>query len=91
MAAKKRNYTGYQKKVIKRFYENRDQIETQRLQEIVTEIYLAGSGKKADRLWERAAALLERAEGLHKADVERILEARDVEGLAELAGARFGG
>jgi hypothetical protein len=91
MAAKKRQYSSYQKKVIKRFYENREQIETQRLQEIVTEIYLAGGGKKADRLWERAAALLERAEGLAPAEVERILTQRDVEGLARLATNRFDG
>ncbi len=89
MAAKKRDYTGYQKKVIKRFYENREQIETQRLQEIVTEIYLAGGGKKADRLWERAAALLERAEGLQAAEVTKILADRDVEGLARIATQKF--
>ena len=89
MAAKKRDYTGYQKKVIKRFYENREQIETQRLQEIVTEIYLAGGGKKADRLWERAAALLERAEGLQAAEVTKILAERDVEGLARIATQKF--
>lgn len=89
MAAKKRQYSSYQKKLIKRFYDNREQIETQRLQEIVTEIYLAGSGKKADRLWERAAAILERAEGLAPAEVERIITKRDVEGLARLATTRF--
>ena len=89
MAAKKRQYSSYQKKLIKRFYDNREQIETQRLQEIVTEVYLAGSGKKADRLWERAAAILERAEGLAPAEVERILTQRDVEGLARLATTRF--
>lgn len=90
MAAKKRSYSRYQKKVIQRFYENREQIETQRLQEIVTEIYLAGTGKKADRLWERAAQLLERAEGVDAGEVARILAARDVEGLARLATERFG-
>jgi len=90
MAAKKRNYTGYQKKLIKRFYDNREQIETQRLQEIVTEIYLASTARKADRLWERAEAILVRAEGLDAADVARILAERDVEGLARLATEKFG-
>ena len=87
MAAKKRQYSRYQRKVIQRYYENREQIDTQRLQEIVTEIYLAGSGKKADRLWERAADILGRAEGLDGAEVARVLADRDVEGLAQLAGA----
>ena len=87
MAAKKRQYSRYQRKVIQRYYENREQIDTQRLQEIVTEIYLAGSGKKADRLWERAADILGRADGLDGAEVTRVLGDRDVEGLAKLAGA----
>jgi len=89
MAGKKRHYTGYQKKLIKRFYDNRESIETQRLQEIVTAIYLAGTGSKADRLWERAAGILGRAEGLDPATIERILAARDVEGLARLATEKF--
>ena len=32
MAGKKREYSAYQKKLIKRYYENRDAIDTQRLQ-----------------------------------------------------------
>ena len=58
MAGKKREYSAYQKKLIKRYYENRDAIDTQRLQEIVTEIYLAQGGKKAERLWELADTVL---------------------------------
>ena len=90
MAAKKREYTGYQKKLIKRFYDNRESIETQRLQEIVTEIYLAGAGKKADRLWERAGVILERVEGLAAGEAARIMAERDVEGLARIATTKFG-
>ena len=90
MAGKKREYSAYQKKLIKRYYENRDAIDTQRLQELVTEIYLAQGGKKAERLWERAAGLLERADGIDKALAAAIVANRDVEALAEIAGSKFG-
>jgi len=40
----------YQEKLIKNYYENRDAIALQRVQEIVTEIYLA-TGKKRQRQW----------------------------------------
>jgi hypothetical protein len=88
MAAKKRDYSPFQKKVIQRFYENRDDIEAQRLQELVTDIFLAGTSKKADRLWERAQGLLERAEGLDAGVIEAVIANRDVEALAQIAGAR---
>jgi hypothetical protein len=84
-----RDHTPHQRKLIRNFYRNRDAIETQRLQEIVTEIYLARSAPAQDRLWERAAAILERAEGVDRAEAARVVAARDVEGLAALAGTRF--
>jgi hypothetical protein len=85
-----KDYSPHQQRIIRNYYRNREAIETQRLQELVTEIYLAGAGRKADRLWERVAALLERAEGLDAEIAGRIVSGRDVEALAELAGSRFG-
>ncbi|MDA1194679.1 MAG: hypothetical protein O2894_05800 [Planctomycetota bacterium] len=90
MAAKKREYTTYQRKVIQRFYDNRDAIEAQRLQELVTEIFLAGGAKKAERLWERAAGLLERVEGLDAEVAAAVVANRDVEALAKIAGSQSG-
>jgi hypothetical protein len=90
MAGRKREHSAYQKKVIRRFYENREAIETQRLQELVTEIYLAAGGRKAERLWARAAELLERTPGLEPGEGARIARERDLEALARVAGARFG-
>jgi hypothetical protein len=86
----KRDYSNYQKKVIGAFYRNRDDIETQRLQEIVTEVYLATTPTKQARLWERAAAILERTPDLKPAEVARIVETRALEALAKIAGTRFG-
>ena len=78
-----REYSRYQEKVIKRYYEHRDTIMAQKLGEIVTELYLA-EGKKRDRLWERAEKTLEKLRE-KDARVRTILEKRDVEGLARLA------
>ena len=38
-------FSDYQRKVIKRYYDNREQVDEQRLAELVTSLYLA-EGKK---------------------------------------------
>lgn len=45
-----KNYSAYQQKIIKRFYQNRDAIALQRAQELVTELYLS-EGKKREKVW----------------------------------------
>jgi hypothetical protein len=47
-------FSKYQQKVIKRYYENRDSIALQRAQELVTELYLT-TGKKRERHWDSLA------------------------------------
>ena len=47
-------YTPHQKKIIERYYDRRDEIILGKLQEIVTELYLAESDRKRDQLWQRA-------------------------------------
>ena len=44
----------YQQKVIKNYYDNRDTIALQRVQELVTELYLT-TGKKREKHWESVA------------------------------------
>jgi hypothetical protein len=44
-------YSKFQQKVIKRYYENRDSIAMQRASELVTELYLA-TGKKRQKHWD---------------------------------------
>lgn len=53
------NFSRYQQTVIKRFYENRDNIAFQRAQELVTELYLA-TGKKREKVWDSLVKNLER-------------------------------
>lgn len=49
--------SAYQDRVIRRYYENQDEIMLQRLGELVTDLYLA-EGKAKVRLWERAGAAM---------------------------------
>jgi hypothetical protein len=65
----------YQQKIVKRYYDNYDAIQAQRLAELVTELYLA-EGKQRDRLWKRAGEALTKL-GLPASRVEHLLEKRD--------------
>ena len=50
--------TPYQEKIIKRYYENKSEIMTEKLHALVTDLYLADTPKKRDRVWERIALAL---------------------------------
>jgi hypothetical protein len=67
-------HSKHQQKIIKNYYENRDSIAIQRLQELVTELYLA-TGKKRQQHWKSIGLHLgklgvppERIEVLQKKD-----------------------
>jgi hypothetical protein len=51
--------TKYQERAIKNFYENRESIALQRVQELVTELYLS-EGKKRDKHWKNLANHLQK-------------------------------
>jgi hypothetical protein len=50
----KRDYSDYQKSIITNYYQNLDAIALGRLGELVSELYLAETETKKERLWERA-------------------------------------
>jgi hypothetical protein len=77
-----RDYSPHQQKVIKRYYDNREQIDSQRLSELVTNLYLA-SEKKAEKLWVTANDLLERLK-VPKSRIEHIMKSADPAILAEV-------
>ena len=56
-----RDYTPYQQKIIRRYYDSQDTILRQRLAELVGELYLS-EGKKRQRAWEAAAAAMKKLE-----------------------------
>ena len=53
------DYTAYQQKLISRYYDHRDGILLNRLQEIVTDLVLAESDAAKKRLWSRARTAME--------------------------------
>ena len=52
------DFTPHQKKIINRYYEHRDQIMLGRLQEIVTDLFLAEGAAKQAQLWKRAESAM---------------------------------
>ena len=67
--------TPYQQKIVKRYYNNYDSIASQRLGELVGELYLT-EGKKQEKLWTRVAELLTKLE-FPASRVEHLLQKRD--------------
>ena len=54
-------HSKFQQRIIKNYYKNREAIAIQRLQEQVTELYLA-DGKKRERVWKNIVGHLEALE-----------------------------
>jgi hypothetical protein len=69
--------TRYQEKVIKNFYENREAIAVQRLQELVTELYLS-TGKKRQQHWKNIVTHLENL-AVPAAQIENLVQQDDPE------------
>ncbi len=79
-----REYTPYQKGVIRRYYKNIDTIRLARLEELLPELYLAaGDGRKSARLWKKAVALL-RELGCPALRADYIERSRDIGDLSEV-------
>lgn len=69
------DYTNYQKKVIQRYYDNRDGQDEQKLAELVTNLYLA-EGKKRAKLWEQARTYMERIK-VPQSRIDHIMKSSD--------------
>jgi hypothetical protein len=69
------DFSPYQQKIIKRYYNNYDAIQVQRLSELVTELYLA-EGKKRERLWKQVGETLTKLK-FSESRVAHLLEKRD--------------
>jgi hypothetical protein len=76
------DYTPYQQKVIKRYYDNQDTIQRQRLAELVGELFLA-KGQKRKRSWEAAAAAMQKL-GVPQSRIDHLLKQDNPALLAEM-------
>ncbi|MDR3632862.1 MAG: hypothetical protein P4L84_03445 [Isosphaeraceae bacterium] len=69
------DYSPYQQKIIKRYYDNFDGIQYQRLAELATDLFLA-EGKKRDRLWKQVAESLTKLK-FPESRIAHLLEKKD--------------
>jgi len=76
------NYSKHQQGIIKRYYENIDQISLQKLSELVSDLYLAKETKR-EKLWQTAIAQMQKL-GVPKERIDHIVAKNDVTLLAGL-------
>lgn len=74
-------HTRYQQKVIKRYYDNREDIALQRVQELITELYLT-EGKKRQQHWKSLTTHLT-ALGVKQPQIDHLLEQDNPELVAK--------
>ena len=72
----------FQSKVIKNYYNNRENIAIQRLQELVTELYLT-EGKKRKQNWKHVETHLLKMDG-KQATIDHLIEQDNPELVASL-------
>jgi hypothetical protein len=76
------DYTPYQQKIIKRYYDNQDTIQRQRLAELVSDLYLA-EGKKRAKVWQAVAAAMQKL-GLPQARIDHLVKQDNPALIAEV-------
>lgn len=80
-----RDLSRHQSSIVKRYYKNIDTIVATRLQEAVTELYLADTDRKRASLWKKVKTQLDKTPA-DKSLTQQIVEDGDVERLAKLVG-----
>ncbi len=78
----KNDYSQYQKDVISGYYNNLDTIMLGKLSELVTELYLADTEARKNRLWQRAHKAMVKLK-IPPAIIQHIMQKEDVEILAK--------
>jgi hypothetical protein len=78
----RRSCGGYQADLISRYYGNLDTIMLQKLGELVSELYLADTDKKRDRLWQRVEKAMKNL-NVPPAIIAHIMQKKNVEILAK--------
>ena len=78
----KNDYSQYQKAVISGYYNNLDTIMLGKLGELVTELYLADTPAKQNRLWQRTHKAMVKLK-IPPAIIDHIMQKKDVEVLAK--------
>ena len=77
-----KDYSDHQKKIIRRFYDNREQLDAQKLAELVTNLYLS-EGKKREKLWKSAEDAMRRLK-VPESRIAHVMQTGDPALLAEV-------
>jgi hypothetical protein len=88
--AKGQHLSGYQSRIVKRFYLHRDAVLIQRLQECVSDLAM---NPTSDKLWQKAEKSLRTLTTeppLDDADIDGPVQGRDLNALASLVGTLAG-
>lgn len=85
---KDRQYSEYQKKIIKDYYDNNKTIKIQRLGEIVSNLYLETSKKRIELAWKRIRKMLYDL-NLSEYQIECIVNEKDIERLSKTIATLF--
>ena len=76
------DFSKHQQKIIKRYYDNRESIALQKVQEFVTELYLS-TGKKRAKYWQHITGHLEKL-GVDKKTIDHLVSEDKPELVAAL-------
>lgn len=77
-----KEHSKYQKDVINRYYANLDSIMLTKLADIVTDLYLAETKAKYDKLWTKAEKAMQNLK-IPQPIIDHIMEKKDVQILAK--------
>ena len=78
----------YRDKIIRNYYENREDLMIQSLSEVVSELYLASNDRARAGLWRRAETAMRNLK-VAEPEIARILQAHDLRALAQLVSREF--
>ena len=76
------DHTPYQQKIIKRYYDNQDALQGQRLAELVGELFLS-EGKKRQNVWKRVVAAMQKL-GVPQSRIDHVLAKDDPALVAQI-------
>jgi len=76
------DFTPYQQKVIKRYYDNQDILQLQRLGELVSELYLS-TGKKRQTVWTHLVSAMQKL-GVPQSRIDHLRRQDKAELVAQL-------
>jgi len=77
-----KQYSKYQQDLIGRYYKNLDSIMLQKLSELVSQLYLADTPAKRQRLWQRAHKAMLKLK-VPAPIINHIMQKKDVKTLAQ--------